>query len=100
MNKGLIIALDTPQNIKQSINKEVVEVVCSPVKKAYEVIRLQTNFDAQMFGDMLNVVLDSFDSDFARIETLLRENKIKILDKRIITPSLENVFMYKIKEAG
>ena len=100
MNKGEIIALDTPQMIKKSIEKEVVEVVCTPVKSAYEVIRSKTDFDVQMFGDRIDIVIDSFEKDFKSVEILLQTNQIKLIDNRIITPSLENVFMYKIKEAG
>ncbi len=100
MNRGEIIALDTPELIKQSIQKEVVEVVCDQVKQAYETIKSNTNFDVQMFGDRIDIVLDNFENDFPGVQKLLENNKITLHDKRMITPSLENVFMYKIKEAG
>ena len=100
MNRGEIIALDTPKLIKQSIQKEVVEVVCDPVKQAYETIKSNTDYDVQMFGDRIDIVLDNFDRDFPAVKELLENNKIAIHDERVITPSLENVFMYKIKEAG
>lgn len=100
MDKGKVIALDTPQKIKEGMNKDVVEIVCSPVRKAYEVIHNKFNFEAQSFGDRINLVLNSFEKEYPAIEAELLENNIDIGGKRKITPSLENVFIHLIKEAS
>jgi ABC-2 type transport system ATP-binding protein len=97
MNNGKIIALDSPKNIKDAMNQQVVEIVCEPIRKAYQIIKEKTNFEAQMFGDRINVVLNSFDSEYESIEKLLIESGVTIIDKRVITPSLENVFIHLIK---
>ncbi len=98
MNKGEIIAIDKPAEIKKSINKQVVEIVSTPSRKAYEI--LKDKYESQMFGDRINLVVDDETKDYPEIEKLLIQNKITINDKRVITPSLENVFMHLIKEAG
>jgi len=100
MNRGEIIALDTPQNIKASINKIVVEIVCSPIRKAYEIIKYKTEFDVQLFGDRINIVMNNFESEFPNLKEMLESNGVNIVDSRRITPTLENVFIYLIKEAG
>lgn len=100
MNKGEIIALDAPAKIKESIGKVVLEIVCSPIRKAYSIIKANTGYDAQLFGDRINVVVDSFEKDYPTLEKLFSENQIQIVDKRIVTPTLENVFIYLIKEAS
>ena len=100
MNKGKIIAMDEPQKIKESIGKEVLEIVCSPTKAAYKLIKDNTGLDIQIFGDRVNIVLDSYEKNYPAIEKILGSNSIKITDTRKITPSLENVFIYKIKEAS
>ncbi len=97
MNKGEIIALDTPQKIKNSMNQQVVEIVCRPVRKAYQTVKDNTNFGAQMFGDRINIALNSFEKEYSAIEELLNKNDVQIIDNRIITPSLENVFIHLIK---
>ncbi|OGU36196.1 MAG: multidrug ABC transporter ATP-binding protein [Ignavibacteria bacterium GWB2_35_6b] len=97
MDKGKIIALDSPKNIKKSIEKIVVEIVCSPIRKAYRSIKENTEYDTQLFGDRINVVINSFEKEFSEIEKLLIQNEINIIDKRIVTPTLENVFIYLIK---
>jgi len=100
MDKGKIIALDSPKKIKESIGRVVVEVVCSPIRKAYQTIKENTEYDTQLFGDRINVVINSFEKEFPAIEELLINNEVNIIDKRIVTPTLENVFIYLIKEAS
>lgn len=97
MNDGNLIALDSPQNIKAAMNQQVVEIVCSPIREAYRIIKEKTGFGAQMFGDRINVVLDKFESDYPLIEKLLLSANVVIEDRRTITPSLENVFIHLIK---
>lgn len=100
MNYGEIISWDTPKNVKASLKEQIVEIVCSPIRAAYNIIKAKTNFEVQMYGDRLNIALQSFDNDYAGLENLLVENKIQIVDKRIITPSLENVFIHLISKAS
>jgi drug efflux transport system ATP-binding protein len=100
MNKGEIIALDEPAKIKGSINKEVIEVVCSPIREAFQIIKNQTEYDVQIFGDRINIVLDKKSENINQIENILTKNSIAIFSKRTIPPTLENVFIYKIKEAS
>ncbi len=100
MDKGKIIALDEPQKIKKSINKEVLEIVCKPVKKAYKIIKENTKYDVQIFGDRINIVLDNAKEQAFSIKTLLEKNSIEITSEREVTPTLENVFIYKIKEVS
>ncbi len=98
MNKGEIIAIDKPAEIKKSINKQVIEIVCKPSRTAYEV--LKDKYESQMFGDRINLVVDDEAKDYPEIEKLLHQNGITTNDKRVVTPSLENVFMHLIKEAS
>ena len=100
MNNGEIISWDTPKNVKASLKAQIVEIVCSPIRQAYNIIKTETGFEVQMYGDRLNVALHSFDNDYAKLENLLIENKIQIIDKRIITPSLENVFIHLVSKAS
>ncbi len=99
MNGGKIIAIDEPGKIKESLNKNVVEIVCSPVRDAYLLLR-ENEYEVQLFGDRVNILIDSFESDYPEIENILKNNSVEIKDKRVVTPSLESVFIYLIKEAN
>ena len=96
MHNGEIIALDTPQNIKEQMNLEVAEVVCSPARKAYELIKNTEGFEAQLFGDRINVVLKSFEKGVETLNGILLPEGVNISRIRQVTPSLENVFIHKI----
>jgi ABC-2 type transport system ATP-binding protein len=100
MNKGKLIAVDTPNQVKNSMGKQVVEIVCSPIRDAYKIIKEKSGYEVQIFGDRINVVVDNFEKDYEKLETLLKESNICIIDKRLITPTLENVFIHLIKEAS
>ena len=100
MNKGEIIALDTPRKIKELMEKQTLEIVCAPVRKAYQIIKQQTNFETQMFGDRVDIIVDDVDKDYILLEKLLKENSIEIYDNRVVTPSLENVFIHLIQQTG
>ena len=96
MNKGEIIALDSPNNIKDSINKKVLEVVCDNVRSASKMIKDNLMIDVQLFGDRLDTITDDPEKVYSQISELLTKYKIKIHDHRINIPSLENVFIHLV----
>jgi len=100
LNNGKVLSFDTPKNIKSSIGKTVVEIVCTPIIKAYELLKEKGEYEVQKFGDRLNVAIDDYKNDFDRIEKLLSTSGIQLIDHRIIPTSLENVFIHLIGEAG
>jgi ABC-2 type transport system ATP-binding protein len=100
MNNGEIIAVDTPQNIKTSIHKQVVEIICSDIKKAYSALKEKYQTDVQIFGDRLDLVVDNADQSIGELRSIFEKNNIQLLSHRTITPSLENVFIHLVKKAG
>ncbi len=93
MDKGNIIALDSPQNIKNSIGKNVIEIVTPQAREAYSILKTNFGFDVQLFGDRINVMCDKSSDESNNIRSALQQHEITIEDYRIINPSLENVFM-------
>lgn len=100
MNNGKIISLDTPQNLKTSLTKEVVEIICDNIRKAYRIIKNETEFDVQIFGDRINVGVNNYSDDINKMEIILKKENINIINQRLITPSLEYVFINLIKRAS
>ncbi|MCJ7525442.1 MAG: ABC transporter ATP-binding protein [Candidatus Aminicenantes bacterium] len=94
MDKGKIISCDTPQNVKDSMNMQILEIVCAPVRAAYNLIKSSTGFEVQMYGDRLNIAIAAYETDYALISQLFAENSIAEISKRMIPPSLENVFIH------
>jgi ABC-2 type transport system ATP-binding protein len=98
IDKGKIISLDTPQNVKDSIGKKVIEVVTSKARDAYTLVKEKSDLEVQLFGDRINIMVDKFLEKPGSILSLLRENNIPIEDHRTIDPSLENVFINLINK--
>jgi ABC-2 type transport system ATP-binding protein len=97
MHNGEIISLDTPGNIKHALNKEVIEIVCTKIRDAYRIIKNESEFEIQMFGDRINIIMSNIEKEYPVIENLLKKNSIEILNYRQITPSLENIFIHLIR---
>lgn len=100
MNNGEIISLDKPRNMKSKLGKEIVEIVCDKVREAYRLIRDKLNLEVQLFGDRVTVFVNSYQKDFPVVKNLLIENSIEISQARVISASLENIFIYLVRKAG
>jgi ABC-2 type transport system ATP-binding protein len=100
MNKGEIIAVDTPQNVKASINKQVIELITDDIKKTYSLLKIKYGTDTQIFGDRINLIIDDGESVIEEIRTMLRNYNLSLVSYRTITPSLENVFIHLVKKAS
>lgn len=95
MNNGKIMILDTPQKIKESIGKQILEIVCTNVRNAHNIIKENTPYDVYLYGDRIDVMIKN-DTNPEDILDLLKQNNIDIADTRTMLPSLENVLMYMI----
>lgn len=98
MNKGKVISIDTPQKVKELINAQNIELIVTPARQAYKVIRDKLNIEVQMFGDRINVLVENAENQLPIILKLLTAEKILVEDYRIISPSLENVFIKLVKQ--
>lgn len=94
MNKGRVMRVDTPTNLKKLMSGEVVEIVCERVREASKLLRDQAlGKEIQTFGDRLNVVVEDVARDFPPIESRLKQRGIAVESWRVISPSLENIFI-------
>ena len=96
MNKGKILALDTPQNIKKSINREVIEIVSPESRKAYKIIKEEPGFEVQLFGDRIDIVVENSAEQLNNILEFFNQKGLVITSYRVIPPSLENVFIHLV----
>ena len=96
MHKGKIISLDTPKKIKESIDREVIEIVCSNAREAQKLVKENTRYEVQMFGDRVNVMVGNYETEYKSLEELLEKNGIDIISHRQVPASLENVFIYLV----
>lgn len=94
MNQGAIMLCDTPQNVKKVMNGEIVEIICTDIRRSFAVLKTHPLVrEVQAFGDRLNVLVANAAQQMPEIERVLREQRIDITEWRVVTPSLENVFI-------
>ncbi len=99
MNDGKIMMADTPQNLKLVMKGEIVEIVCSDIRKSFSLLKTNSTVqEVQAFGDRLNIMVGNAERDIPGVLDQLKSQRIEIQDWRIIPPSLENVFISLMTE--
>ncbi|OGD22084.1 MAG: multidrug ABC transporter ATP-binding protein [Candidatus Aminicenantes bacterium RBG_16_63_16] len=91
---GRLLAADTPANIKLLMRGTIVEIVAADIRRAFGVLKkLGGVREVQLFGDRLNVVVDDPDKEIPILEAALSREGISVIQKRVLPPTLENVFI-------
>lgn len=98
MHNGKFLVVNTLNEIKKLMKGIILEIVTSNIRESYKVLSsLSIVHEAQIFGDRLNIVILKKE-DIKIIKKTLKENEIDLIDIRIISPSLENIFISLIME--
>jgi ABC-2 type transport system ATP-binding protein len=105
MNGGRLLTLDAPGNLRSAIDGSFVEVVARPRKQAVEGLREHPEVsDVEVFGDRLHVTLPGVEPGHApdaagRLKEHLRARGVDVESSRAGLPSLEDVFIRRIRAA-
>jgi len=98
LDRGNILALDSPQNIKSRIGGKVVELICQDIKKAASLLSDSLGpLNVQAFGDRLNVMIPDGENLWSDMVKKLKSSGIDCGRWQEISPSLENVFIKLMK---
>jgi len=94
MNSGSIMSVDTPENLRNQMKGEVLEVVIDRVRDGFRLFQHESSImEVQAFGDRLNIVVDHAGERWPELERLLTDSGIVVKSMRVVRPSLENVFI-------
>lgn len=94
MNEGKIMVLGTPAEVKKEMKGEIIELVCSDIRKSFSLLKeFALVREVQAFGDRLHVVVERSDRDVQPMLAMLSSNSISVSDWRVVKPTLENVFI-------
>ena len=102
MNRGKLIALDTPASLRAGLREPLLEVRASDGVKAVEALKGAPGVaEAGLFGRAVHVTLkDGEAGGPGRLAGLLRERGIAVESVEPIEPSLEDVFIALVEQAG
>jgi len=95
MNRGRIIALGTPRELKtHQMEASVLDLECDEFVRAAELLEKEDLFtETAIFGTFIHLVTLHPDEAMKRAREVLGEAGISISRLEVITPSLEDVFV-------
>jgi ABC-2 type transport system ATP-binding protein len=102
INYGRLVAVGTPTELKRNaIGGERIELVTADVSKTQAMLK-----DSEFAGEIdvsdgaIRLVVDDAASAIPRVTSFLRERGVEVLQVRQLQPSLEDVFIKLVQEAG
>jgi len=101
MNRGRLIALDTPARLRERMVLPILEVRTDDGPRAVSVLRGMPGLvDVGMFGRTVHAVVRDSELAGAEISRILESNGIRLLGLEKRPPSLEDVFVSLVKVEG
>jgi ABC-2 type transport system ATP-binding protein len=101
MNRGRLIALDTPSNLRAAMAQPLIEVQVDHSPRAVEVLSALPGIaEASMFGRAVHVVVDDAARARATIADALAAHGVTVRSLVQIEPSLEDVFVALVRAEG
>jgi ABC-2 type transport system ATP-binding protein len=94
IDNGKIIALDTPEDLKNVMGGDVLNLETGEVEKLYEVLKFDWIKDKKKFDGYLKVTVVDGGSAIPNILKAASDAKIKIESVHLKRPSLEDVFIH------
>jgi len=102
INYGRLVAVGTPTELKRkAIGGERIELVTADLSKTQEILR-----DSEFAGEInvsdgaIRLIVDEAASAIPRVTSFLTERGVQVLQVRQLQPSLEDVFIRLVQEAG
>jgi len=105
MNAGRILTVDEPERLRRAEPHAMVELLAEPRRTAAERLRAREDVrEVETFGERLHVSLRDVPAQAAapaaeRLAADLREAGLEVRVARALLPSLEDVFIDRIREA-
>jgi ABC-2 type transport system ATP-binding protein len=101
MNRGKLIALDTPANVKGLMKEPLLEITCADGPAVAEALQGQPGVsEAAMFGRSVHVAVDDAAAAQASIPAILAQRGLAAQRITPMTPSLEDVFVALVRREG
>jgi len=101
MNRGRLIALDTPAALRTSTTAPLLELATGDGPRAVEALRGAPGIlEAGLYGRTVHVLVHDRDAGRESITSRLAAAGITLAGVREIAPSLEDVFVARIAAAG
>lgn len=93
--------MDIPEALQRALEGQVIMVRVENARAARDLVaRLPIVRRAAVFGDRLHVTVESAERDGPVVEAALREAGFPVLERQVIVPSMEDVFIDHMAREG
>ena len=94
LHKGRVLALDTPDKIKQMIKKELLEIECPVGASVFQIKNSIAHLrDGQIFGNRIHLLTDQAETVIPAIREEIAKAALPCAEIKRIAPSLEDAFI-------
>jgi ABC-2 type transport system ATP-binding protein len=101
MNRGRLIALDTPRGLRRRMDEPILEVHTDNAPKAVEALAGADGvLEAAMFGRLLHVTMAEAATGESEVRRLLAAAGRTVQAVHPVEPSLEDVFVSLVRAEG
>ncbi|OGF12278.1 MAG: multidrug ABC transporter ATP-binding protein [Candidatus Eisenbacteria bacterium RBG_16_71_46] len=101
MNRGRLIALDTPARLRASMRDPLLEVRTGDSARAIEALAGSPGvLEAGLFGRAVHVVVAPDGDPIGRVRERLEQRGIAVEAIAEVKPALEDVFIARVRETG
>jgi ABC-2 type transport system ATP-binding protein len=101
MNRGQLIAMDTPAALREAMDEPILAVRTGDAPRAADAVqRVEGVLEAGMFGRVLHVTVMDADAARTSIPAALEAAGIRVDGIETVEPSLEDVFVARVRAAG
>lgn len=101
MNRGRLIALDTPARLKEQMTEPIFEVRVDDAPRAAELLQSAPGVEeAALFGRALHVVVEEEAASPESVRRALAARDVHVESVERIPPSLEDVFVALVRAGG
>jgi ABC-2 type transport system ATP-binding protein len=98
---GRIVESGTPQELRENLGLERLEVRASDLARAEEILRRVDDIDdVQRFGDRLDLMVKDAGNGERGTRSLLEKEGIEVESFRAGSPTLENTFVATLRDLG
>ncbi len=96
MHRGRLIQCDTPQKLKEGIPGQLLELETEQPRAAREALAAQLGSSrVSLFGGMLHLYTEGA-AEAEQVRAILKEAGIAVRAEKVITPTLEDVFIHQV----
>ncbi|MEW6141886.1 MAG: ATP-binding cassette domain-containing protein [Chloroflexota bacterium] len=98
IHQGEVIACDTPQSLKASLKRDLLEILADPLRDAVKTLeKVLPAGSVNIFGESLHLTVDDPNAALGQVTGRLSEAGIKLISARRVPPGLEDVFVTYLK---